>query len=187
VEGAIVWNAGFPRIVSRTRTRISAWVDLVAKEVQFGPGNSPEQYHCLAQDAYVGVLARTTDGLIPIVRQYRPCVEQYTWELPAGTLDNGEVPENAARRELLEETGFEAGELIYLGNFHPDTGRLQVDSHAFYAVIRQPASALLAESGMTARLVDHRELRRMIVEGEFRHQLHLAIYAAVLARGFVLD
>ena len=177
----------FPRIVSRTRTRVSPWVELVEKGVQFGPEASPELYHCIAQDAYVGVLARTADGLIPIVRQYRPCVEQYTWELPAGTLDNGEAPEDAARRELLEETGFEADQMIYLGNFHPDTGRLQVDSHAFYGMIRQPASALLTESGMTARLVEHRELKRMIVEGEFRHQLHVAIYAAVLARGIALD
>lgn len=178
---------GFPRVVSRKTTRVSPWVELIEKSVQFAPDASPELYHCITQHAYVGVLARTADGMIPIVRQYRPCVEQYTWEFPAGTLDGGETAEEAGRRELFEETGLEADPMIYLGNFHPDTGRLQIDSHAFYAIVPQSAAALRTEPGMTVRLVNHSELKRMIVDGEFRHQLHVAIYAAILARGIFLD
>jgi 8-oxo-dGTP pyrophosphatase MutT (NUDIX family) len=49
-------------------------------------------------------------------------------------VDPGETPEQAARRELREETGLEALELTYLGNLHPDTGRVQVEAHAFYVV-----------------------------------------------------
>jgi ADP-ribose pyrophosphatase len=177
----------FPAIVRTKRTRISPWLELIEKAVRFGPEQPLEVYHCITQDAYVAVLVRTADGLIPIVRQYRPCVEDYTWELPAGTLNQGETAEQAARRELLEETGLEAGTLLYLGNFHPDTGRLQLDSHAFYGTVKPPARTPHIEEGITVLFVTHAELKRMITAGEFRHQLHLAVYGAILARGLGLD
>ena len=45
----------------------------------------------------------------------------------------------------------------------------------------------ISEQGLTVRYVDHAELKRMIVAGEFRHCVHLAIYAAAIARGISLD
>lgn len=177
----------FPKILKRTRTRISPWVELIEKSVQFEHNRPAELYHFLTQDSYVGMLVRTVEGLIPIVRQYRPCVEEFTWEFPAGTVDSGETAEQAARRELSEEIGVEADELIHLGSFHPDTGRLQVESHAFYGTIRPVASSSTGEQGIAVRYVDHRELKHMINSGEFRHQLHLAIYASVIARNISLD
>ena len=177
----------FPKILNRTRTRVSSWVELIEKTVQFKPDCVPEVYHFVTQDAYVGMLMRTADGLIPIVRQYRPCVEEFTWEFPAGTIDPGETPYQAARRELLEETGLNTEEMIYLGNFHPDTGRLQIDSHAFYGIVPSVTRPAAVEEGLVVKYVTHEQLKQMIVAGEFRHQLHLAIYAAVIARGIALD
>lgn len=70
----------------------------------------------------VGVLARKADGSFVLVRQFRKAVEQYMTEVVAGLLDAGEEPENAARRELLEETGYAALELIHLGTVHASPG-----------------------------------------------------------------
>jgi ADP-ribose pyrophosphatase len=177
----------YPRIVNRKRTRVSPWVELLEKTVQFSPDGQLESYHCVTQAPYVAILARTSDGLIPIVRQYRPSVEQFTWELPAGTVDEPETPEQAARRELREETGVEIEDLRYLGNLLPDTGRLQIESHAFYATVMIPAHRPRLEPGLTMRFVSNAEFKQMIVAGDFRHQLHLAVYAVVLARGLTLD
>jgi len=177
----------FPQILTRKRTSISPWVDLIEKVVQFGPGKEPEHYHCLTQAAYVGVLVQTDERRIPIVRQFRPCVEEYTWEFPAGTLDPGDTPDQAARREVLEETGLSLSDTRYLGNFHPDTGRIQVDSHAFYAKASRAQEGFKGEDGLSVRYVTHRELKQMIVAGEFRHQIHLAIYATVRALDIDLD
>ncbi len=85
-------------ITGRRETRVSPWVRLVEKTVEFARGAQPETYHCLAQADYVAILAQTPDGLIPIVRQYRPAVEAYTWELPAGLVDPGEDPTETCRR-----------------------------------------------------------------------------------------
>lgn len=180
-------DAVYPRISARRATRVSPWVELIEKQVEFEPAAAPQTYHCITQAPYVGMLVRTADGRIPIVRQYRPAVETYTWELPAGTLDPGETPEQAARREVLEETGLQPDALLYLGNFFPDTGRIQVPAHAFYVTTLPHPPRPVTEQGLTLRYVDHRELKQMILSGEFRHCVHLAVYAAVLARAISLD
>ena len=57
---------------------------------------------------FVVIVAVTRQDQILLVRQFRPAAAAVTLELPAGHVDPGETPEQAARRELLEETGYEA-------------------------------------------------------------------------------
>ena len=64
----------------------------------------------------VAVLA-AWEGQVFLVRQFRYALGRECLELPAGKLDPGEAPERAARRELREETGMEAGRLVLLGKF----------------------------------------------------------------------
>jgi ADP-ribose pyrophosphatase len=65
----------------------------------------------------VTILPIDTGGRILFVRQYRHAAGEELLELPAGTLDVGELPETCALREIREETGFAAGKLIKLGEF----------------------------------------------------------------------
>lgn len=65
----------------------------------------------------VGVLP-VEDGHTYLVGQYRYPLEQYSWEIPEGGCPAGEEPLEAARRELREETGFEAGRWRRLGESH---------------------------------------------------------------------
>ncbi len=59
---------------------------------------------------------------VVLVRQYRYAIDQWLWELPAGTLEPGEEPETAARRECHEEIDLLPGRLEPLGGFHPTPG-----------------------------------------------------------------
>ena len=171
-------------IKSRLRQRLSPWVTMVAKEVE-QPAGPPGIFHSLECADYVTVFARTPSGSIPIVRQFRPAVEAYTWEFPAGLVDAPESPETAAVRELREETGAEVQEIESLGAYWSDTGRLSNRTHAFFALATEPQGDLVAEPGLDCRFVSLEELESLVAAGEFSHGLHVGIYhLARRARGF---
>ena len=164
------------KILSRHETRISSWVRLVAKEVEFDDGRI-ETYHMIGQNDYVAILAKTEGGLIPIVRQYRPAVEDYTYELPAGLVESGERPEETCRRELLEETGLHAQSIISMGEYWADTGRLENRLHNFFVTAPDPVLHSSTEPGMSVEFIRPDMLRQYISSGKFRHQLHIALLA----------
>jgi ADP-ribose pyrophosphatase len=73
------------------------------------------------------------DGRLLLIRQYRHCVGRVLWELPAGRVDPSETVEEAARRELEEETGFTASEWRALGSFYPLAGLSNHEAFVFEA------------------------------------------------------
>ncbi len=68
------------------------------------------------------VVPELADGRLILIRNARMAVDDRLWELPAGVLEPGEDPADAARRELLEETGYRAGQLERLGEFYTSPG-----------------------------------------------------------------
>ena len=78
------------------------------------------------------VLAVTENNEVLLEKHYRVPVRKYVIELPAGLVDD-ESPEECARRELLEETGYEANELIYLFKGVVCQGLTRMESYYFYA------------------------------------------------------
>jgi len=63
-----------------------------------------------------------TKGKIIMLRQLRPVINSYIYELPAGTLGKNEAPVACARREIIEETGFSAKKFTLLGKIYPVPG-----------------------------------------------------------------
>ncbi len=75
----------------------------------------------------------STDPRILLLRQFRHAAEGYIWEIPAGRLDPGELPDQCARRELAEETGMRAGRLERLTTFYTTPGFTDERIHLFLA------------------------------------------------------
>ena len=88
------------------------------------PGGVRAEREVVHHAGSVVILAHSGDGRIVLVRQYRYPAKQSLWELIAGGLEPGERPLAAARRELLEETGYRAGKFRLLFDFFPSPGIL---------------------------------------------------------------
>jgi ADP-ribose pyrophosphatase len=74
-----------------------------------------------------------TGGRVIMIRQLRPVVGGYLWELPAGTLEPGETPYACAKRETVEETGFTPGRLKKLGVIYTTPGFCDEKIHIYSA------------------------------------------------------
>jgi ADP-ribose pyrophosphatase len=77
-------------------------------------------FYVLESDPWVNVIPITEDNQIVLVRQYRHGLKTVTLEIPGGLVENGETALEAAKKELRQETGYEAREWIDLGRVHPN-------------------------------------------------------------------
>jgi ADP-ribose pyrophosphatase len=81
----------------------------------------------------VAVVPLTKEGHLILVEQWRRAIGKITLEIPAGVIDPGETPEESAQRELQEEIGHKAGELIPLGLYYSSPGVYTEKVYLFFA------------------------------------------------------
>jgi ADP-ribose pyrophosphatase len=102
-----------------------------------------------------------------LVRQYRLPADKYLWELPAGRLDDGEKPLQAAKRELKEETGYTAKKWTKLASYYASPGFVQERMTIFLAEDLTSGEATpMDDERIEARWFKRKELASMIKEGK---------------------
>ena len=108
-----------------------------------------------------------------LVRQWRHSAECLSLEFPGGVVDGGEDAATAARRELKEETGFEAGKLTHLGTVSPNPALFKNQFHVYLAEeLRQTGTQSLdSDELLTYELMPTDEVIRGYGKGEFAHAL----------------
>jgi ADP-ribose pyrophosphatase len=161
------------------------WLAVEAKRLR--RNGADETYYSVRTHDYAAVLAVTEDGRIPLVRQFRPAIEERSLELPSGLVEPPEAPADAVRRELFEETGCRAQDLIPIGKFAVDSGRLQTTEWAFFApgVTVESDAPSGEESDIEIVFVTPAELRRLILDGEFKMAAHVAVVGAALVANLI--
>lgn len=117
----------------------------------------------------VVILPMVDPGHVCLLRNHRFVVEETLWELPAGTLEPDEPLEDAARRELAEETGYSAASWHCLGYLYASPGVLDEKLHLFVAEQLTPGEMALEEGEQIEPVtVPWDEAIRMALAGEIR-------------------
>lgn len=109
-----------PERLSRTTVYESPWIKLHLDQVKFPNGYIIEKYHLLdfPHDS-VGILMENEAGEVIFARISRYPTGRAEWELPAGGIDPGETEIDAARREVLEETGYTSEDHQVIYSYYP--------------------------------------------------------------------
>ena len=115
------------------------------------------------------------DNRIVLLKQYRHALKSYIWEIPAGTLDPREEIIDCAKRELVEETGYSAGQWHKLGEITPVPGYSDERIHIYLARQLQPAAQDLdADEVIQVQKVDFSKALEMIGKGEIQDAKSIA-------------
>jgi len=176
---------------SDQKPRMTAWEVLSSDELFSHPYFRFRKDRCALPDErimpayyvmefvdWVNVVALTDDGRIVLVNQYRHAAKRRFYEFPGGTLepDTGETPEDAARRELREETGYEVSRLTYLGLHYPNPGLQDNRMHVFLGTGCRKVSEpkLDTYEDLEVEVVDVQDFLQCIEQGRPMHSLMMA-------------
>lgn len=123
-----------PERIDRKLIYESDWITLYSDKVKMPDGQIINTYHKLHYPyESVSIVIVNEKNEILMIQSKRYATSRLEWEIPAGRIENDESPENAARRECLEETGCTLKDLTYLCCHNPSNGMSDLKLHVFGA------------------------------------------------------
>ena len=158
------------------------WLTARKDVIRLPDGRINPEYWILEYPDWVNVIAITRDGLMVMERQYRHGLGKTCFELPCGVIEEGETPLEAARRELLEETGYAGGSWQEWMTLSPNPSTSTNLTHSFLAVGVEKVSEqkLDATEDISVYLLDQSYVHDLLVN----NQILQALMAAPLWKYF---
>lgn len=150
------------------------------RDVRRSPRTGAEHsFFVLESPDWVNVIPLTPDGRVVMIHQFRHGTAEVTLEIPGGMVDAHENdPAEAVRRELLEETGYAADEIIHIGTVDPNPAFLDNQCHTYLALNahwQQPPQFDGAED-IAVELVPLADVPGLIGNGRISHALVVAAF-----------
>jgi ADP-ribose pyrophosphatase len=170
-------NSAGDKLVFDTR-----WFQVVARPF----AGSSDPHYVINTTDFVSIIATNTEGRLILVRQFRPAVGRKTLELPSGHVEKGETPEEAARKELLEETGYVADKFEFLATASPAIGRFTNKMWTYFVTNARPTDdpKYQVEAGVELVLFNG-SMRSLVLDEEFFSAVSHSALLAALAHGCV--
>ena len=173
------------RLLSSRTILADQWLRIDAERLETPQGVIIDPWYLARGTSWACALASVPDGRVIMVEQYRRGLDAVVLELPAGMIDDGEEPAVAARRELREESGYEAdAEGIALGCWSAEPAHNTVRAHGFVFRVGATAGALTLDTAehLHALLFTHEQMEELIRTGRFCHGVQIAYWYAARAR-----
>lgn len=142
-------------------------------------GGKVGTYYVLELKDWVNCIAIDEDDNVLMLRHYRHGVQKYLMEFIGGGMEDGELPEAAAKREVEEETGYAGGSIFHVGTSYPNPANHTNQVHTFLAVGGKISQDQNLEVGETIT-VEKVLLKTVIEEMSKSDSIYPAIYIAAL-------
>lgn len=159
------------------------WAVLRKDVCEMGNGYKVPAYYVLEYPNWINVVAITAEGQFILERQYRHGVTEVVLEIPAGVIEEGEAPEAAARRELLEETGFVFDQVEAIAELFPNPATSNNITTTYLATggRKVQGQTLDAQEQIEVILASPEEVKQWLLQNKFGQALHTAalFYALV--------
>ena len=149
------------------------WLTARRDCVRLPDGRINDEYYLLEYPDWVNVIAVTTEGLFVMIEQYRHGIDEVITELCAGVVEAGEETEAAARRELLEETGYSGGRWRLLNVICQNPSTCNNFTYCYLAegVTLTSPQMLDATEDIAVRLMTEREIRNLLLNDGMKQAL----------------
>jgi 8-oxo-dGTP pyrophosphatase MutT (NUDIX family) len=165
------------------------WISVREDDI-IAPDGNPGIYGVVHfKNQAIGVLALDADGSVYLVGQYRYPLQAYSWEIPEGGCPEGELPLDAAKRELEEETGLSAAHWQHLGE--SKLSNSVSDEHAVFFLatgLTQGKAHPEGTEDLVVRKVSFEQALNMVLNAEITDavsQLAILCYAAARSRNSI--
>jgi 8-oxo-dGTP pyrophosphatase MutT (NUDIX family) len=133
--------------------------------------------------SWANVVALTKSKEVVLIQQYRHGPREVLWEFPGGVVEDGEDPVDGAKRELLEETGYQAARMIEVARLYPNPALQTNTLYGYLALDAERITEQFLDGGedIEVHLMPFDDLVEMARRGNFPHALMTSVLFSVLA------
>ena len=162
------------KVLSSEYIHKGRWATLRTDVCEMADGRIVPSYYVLEYANWVNAVAITEQGKVLMVKQYRHAAEIISLEIPGGVIDGDEKPEDAMRRELLEETGYDFDNMEMLATVYPNPSTANNVTYCYLATggrkVQDQHLDELEELIVEEYTID--EVKQLLAENKIAQSLH---------------